>query len=103
MERVSRFQSELIKRTDKLLQRLMESHDPLVSNFERKWFEELARIEKEVVRGDRSLEKRVKRLEHQLEVLKPGLEELRNKEGEESRRRWGKSQMKSLEIKLAQE
>lgn len=101
LERVSSAQSDLLSRTDKLLQKLMDAHDPLLSNFERKWFDELGRIEREVVGGDRSLERRARRLEGQLEEIREGLEGMKRK-GEEGGRLGG-SQMKALESKLAEE
>lgn len=113
LERVSRNQDALLQRTDRVLQKLMDAHQPLLSTYERKWFEELARLEN-VVEGkgsERSLQSRAERLEGQLESLRPALEELKRKEVTgvkeakvvESPGGLGSSQMRSLETKLAEE
>lgn len=51
VERVLDVQGELIGRMDKVLQRLMDRHQPVLSEHERKWFEELGRLEKDVTGG----------------------------------------------------
>ncbi|GAA5936883.1 hypothetical protein JCM3775_002734 [Rhodotorula graminis] len=96
-------QHALLARTDRVLQRLVESHQPQVSAVERKWFDELERLSDQVDGGvsddeDRSwsaavaaaatgggsgaapLALRAQRLEAQMELLRPALEELRRKE-----------------------
>ncbi|TIB92557.1 hypothetical protein E3Q18_02288 [Wallemia mellicola] len=76
VEKVSNEQSELLKRMDNLLQRLMDKHQPTLSTHEKKWFAELGRIRDEVSGTDskgRALQARMSRvgLSHQLELLKP--------------------------------
>lgn len=58
-------QLALLSRTDALLQRLMDAHSPQLSNFEKKWFEELGRLEKEEGR----LRERVERGRGRVEAL----------------------------------
>ncbi|BGP05254.1 hypothetical protein JCM10049v2_001059 [Rhodotorula toruloides] len=104
-------QRMLLARTDRVLQRLVESHQPSISAYERKWFDELERLEGQIV-GDESgsLESRTRRLEAMLEALRPGLEELKRKEagggvqGTPGRRGgMGEAQVKALEARLAEE
>ncbi|GAA5898603.1 hypothetical protein JCM8208_004711 [Rhodotorula glutinis] len=95
-------QHALLARTDRVLQRLVEGHQPQVSAVERKWFDELERLSDQVDGGagddaDDSwsaavaaaagggsgappLALRAQRLEAQMELLRPALEELRRKE-----------------------
>lgn len=47
LARVSGTQRELVSRTDRILQRLMDAHHPSLSVYERKWFEELERMASE--------------------------------------------------------
>ncbi|TIA94721.1 hypothetical protein E3P96_04044 [Wallemia ichthyophaga] len=80
---VSLDQLALLARMDRLLQRLMDRHQPTLSVHETKWFEELARIRDEVggsgggKNGDakgRALQARMSRLNHQLNILRPQVE-----------------------------
>ncbi|GAA6015593.1 hypothetical protein JCM10207_008138 [Rhodosporidiobolus poonsookiae] len=106
-------QRELVERTDRVLQKLMEAHQPEVSAYERKWFDELGRLERQVsgAGGDddgASLEVRARRVEAQFEALRPALEDLRRKEGGPAgtplkRGALGQAQLKQLEGKLADE
>ncbi|BGP29327.1 hypothetical protein JCM10296v2_001066 [Rhodotorula toruloides] len=104
-------QRTLLARTDRVLQRLVESHQPSISAYERKWFDELERLEGQIV-GDESgsLESRTRRLEAMLEALRPGLEELKRKEAGEGAQGtpgrkggMGEAQVKALEARLAEE
>lgn len=106
-------QRQLLARTDRVLQRLVESHQPSISAYERKWFDELERLEGQIVGdGSGSLESRTRRLEAMLEALRPGLEELKRKEagaaagahGTPGRKSgMGEAQVKALEARLAEE
>ncbi|ORY54488.1 hypothetical protein BCR35DRAFT_335787, partial [Leucosporidium creatinivorum] len=58
-------QLTLLARTDRLLQRLMDAHSPQLSNFEKKWFEELGRLERE----EGGLRERVERSRGRVEAL----------------------------------
>ncbi|TKA57183.1 hypothetical protein B0A53_01139 [Rhodotorula sp. CCFEE 5036] len=98
LRRAEEKQRELLARTDRVLQRLVESHQPSISTYERKWFDELERLEEQVVgrrEGDEeddddedeldetraaSLEMRAKHVEAMFAALRPGLEELKRKE-----------------------
>lgn len=70
MERVMDRQKNLMKRTDGILQKLMEKHHPQLSIYEEQWFQELDRISEEVGEykgesGDRSgLSARVEQVSH---------------------------------------
>lgn len=48
LEEALRRQGEIVARTDRVLQRLMDAHQPVLSVYERKWFAELERLAKEV-------------------------------------------------------
>ncbi|KAI5479721.1 nuclear pore complex, nucleoporin 88 family protein [Pseudohyphozyma bogoriensis] len=126
LERVAKNQEALLQRTDRVLQRLMDAHEPLLSTYEKKWFEELGRLEKEVLAGkggDTSLERRAERVVAQLDSLRPALEELKAKQGGGGQAKvgtpksnglksngsldspsvMGETQMKRLETKLAED
>jgi nucleoporin NUP82 len=45
LERAREKQKELLSRLDRVLQRLMDSHQPVLSTYEKQWFEELGRLE----------------------------------------------------------
>ncbi|KAM0750009.1 hypothetical protein T439DRAFT_381540 [Meredithblackwellia eburnea MCA 4105] len=110
MNEVKGRQEELVRRTDRVLQKLMESHQPELSSHEKKWFEELGRVEKEV-KGERGLEGRVKRVEAKQSELEPVLRELKAREGKANgtptlvgeRKGLGAEQKKAVEGKLAEE
>lgn len=92
-------QQALLARTDRVLQRLVEAHQPQVSAVERKWFDELERLREQVEGGEDederqgaggdSLAGRAQRLEAQMELLRPALEELRRKEDARRGGAWG--------------
>lgn len=119
LNRVEEAQVKLLERTDRVLQRLMEGHEPVLSSFERKWFEELGRVEREVLEssggnGGVSLESRAKRIIAQLESLTPALEAIKEKEAikrqagdtsgnQSTPGRLGANQMRTLEVNLAHE
>ncbi|GAA6047947.1 hypothetical protein JCM3770_006438 [Rhodotorula araucariae] len=109
-------QRALLARTDAVLQRLMESHQPQVSAFERKWFDELERVREQVNGaadgGDGGgLALRAQRLQAQLDLLRPGLEDLKRRD--EARRGvggtparpagMGHAQLETVESRLSQE
>ncbi|GJN87826.1 hypothetical protein Rhopal_000781-T1 [Rhodotorula paludigena] len=109
---VEQAQRALLDRTDRVLQRLVESHQPEVSAPERKWFDELRRLEAQIEGapdGDgaaTSLTLRARRLEAQLETLRPALEELRRKgavNGTPQRGALGKAQLDKVENRLSDE
>jgi nucleoporin NUP82 len=117
MNRVEENQLKLLERLDKTLQLLMEKHqgNDRLSSYEKKWFEELKRVEK-LLRGGNGqggLEGKAKRVQAMWQELKPGVEEIVRKKTlllEESSRSvvssgggLGKSQIQGLESKLSQE
>ncbi|GAA5879559.1 hypothetical protein JCM8547_003105 [Rhodosporidiobolus lusitaniae] len=125
LQRVEAKQRALIERTDRVLQRLIEQHQPEVSTYERKWFDELARLEVQVhgspedgeegggTGGKESLETRARRVEAMVEALRPAMEEIKRREkegmgggggrGTPRREGLGGQQVKQLEAKLAEE
>ncbi|GAA5975834.1 hypothetical protein JCM5350_000749 [Sporobolomyces pararoseus] len=114
MKRVEENQFKLLERLDKTLQKLMERHQgsDRLSLYEKKWFEELKRIEKQVGAGGSSaggLENKVKRVEAMWKELKPGVEELSRKKQQQAATPskgpggLGSSQIKGLEERLSQE
>ncbi|GAA5903052.1 hypothetical protein JCM6882_009679 [Rhodosporidiobolus microsporus] len=122
LQRVEANQRRLIERTDRVLQRLMEQHQPEISTYERKWFDELGRLEKQVEGGGAgerqpSLEVRARRVGAMFEELRPALEEMRRREEAKAaaaaqgaapgtptgRGGMGQAQLRLLEGKLADE
>ncbi|GAA5883205.1 hypothetical protein JCM1840_004672, partial [Sporobolomyces johnsonii] len=109
LARVEDTQRALLARTDRVLQRLMDAHQPSLSTYEKKWFDELTRLEREVKGTENgaagsTLEERARRVEAQMEALRPALEEMRHrKEGKERPGELGSGQLQKLEGKLADE
>ena len=114
IRRVKAEQENLLRRSDKILQRLMEAHQPLISTFEKKWFDELGRLEGEIFGGANggSVSMRVERVQGQIEMLRPDLEALMKKEKgldgkavaeRERNKQLGSSQMKKFESLLSDE
>lgn len=91
VQRIAQAQLQLVGRIDKALQRLMDSHQPSVSIYEKRWFEELGRIASEfgITRADggeikldtrsnrKALAAKAELLSHQLSLLRPQLAALR--------------------------
>ncbi|KAJ9476840.1 Nuclear pore complex protein [Pseudozyma hubeiensis] len=121
-ERVSKIaqtQLQLVARIDRALQRLMDSHQPSLSMYEKKWFEELERIASEVgvsrtdggfkvdTRGNRkSLSAKAELLEHQLSLLRPQMSALQSQADagrEEREGMLGGEQLKRVEKMLSGE
>lgn len=124
LERVAQAQEALLGRMDRVLQRLMNAHQPVLSTYETRWFAELERLEKEVVAGggggggEGTVEMRLERAVAQFESLRPALEDLKRKEegkgavngartngvkAAESPATLGATQMHRLEAKLDEE
>jgi len=80
-------QEEILARIDRVLQRLMDSYSKELTEYEVKWFKELARMRKEVsgTSDGRSLKSRALLAQEQLEMLRPAL--MRLQEEEERKRR----------------
>lgn len=91
VQKIAQTQLQLVARIDKALQRLMDSHQPSLSIYEKKWFEELERIAAEVgvtrtdtgeikldTRSNRkALAAKAELLSHQLSLLRPQIAALR--------------------------
>ncbi|GAC95565.1 nuclear pore complex protein [Pseudozyma hubeiensis SY62] len=119
ISQIAQTQLQLVARIDKALQRLMDSHQPSLSMYEKKWFEELERIASEVgvarsggefkvnTRGMRkSLSAKAKLLEHQLSLLRPQMSALQSQAGagrEEREGMLGGEQLKRVEKMLSGE
>ncbi|GAA5894597.1 uncharacterized protein JCM6883_002150 [Sporobolomyces salmoneus] len=111
MNRVETTQVGLLERLDRVLQRLMEKHQgqDKLSTYEKKWFEELGRIEKQVKGGSGGLESKAKRVEAMWEELRPGVEEMVRKKSLTAETTstgpggLGKTQIRGLETKLSEE
>jgi len=80
-------QEDILARTDRLLQCLMDSYSKELTEYEVKWFKELARRREEVsgTSDGRSLKARALLAQEQLEMLKPAL--IRLQEEEERKKR----------------
>ena len=103
-------QEEILVRIDRLLQRLMDSYSKELTEYEVKWFKELARMRKEVsgTSDGRSLNARALLAQEQLEMLKPALvrlqeEEERKKRDPESKHTLGTRQMLDIGKRLGTE
>ncbi|KAN0063116.1 hypothetical protein ACQY0O_004279 [Thecaphora frezii] len=123
-KRVVEKQRELTSRTDKALQRLMDRHQPSLSVYEKRWFDELARIAVEVGGssssskaggGKKGLVARCELLQHHLDLLRPALVQSKNRNASSSaeggvgvgmgaaKRALGSHQLKTLQTLLANE
>lgn len=124
MNRVETNQVALLERLDKALQRLMEKHQgrDKLSAYERKWFDELTRIEKQV-RGSAAggtrggLEGKASRVEAMWQELRPRVETMVEKKREQQQQQrgdaaagtpgrggaLGTTQIRALEGKLSDE
>lgn len=110
MNKVEENQVALLERLDRVLQRLMESHQgqDKLSQYEKKWFDELGRMEKQVKGG---LEPKAKRVEAMWEELRPGVEEMAARKKQQQLQvetplrggGLGRTQIKGLESKLSEE
>ena len=103
-------QEEILVRIDRVLQRLMDSYSKELTEYEVKWFKELARMRKEVsgTSDGRNLKARALLAQEQLEMLKPALmrlqeEEERKKRDPESNHTLGTRQMLDIGKRLGTE
>ena len=103
-------QEEILARIDRVLQRLMDSYSKELTEYEVKWFKELARMRKEVsgTSDGRSLKARALLAQEQMEMLRPALlrlqeEEERKKRDPESNRTLGTRQTLDIGKKLGTE
>ncbi|PWN47778.1 hypothetical protein IE53DRAFT_381867 [Violaceomyces palustris] len=132
LKRVGETQRLLVARTDRTLQRLMDHHQPSLSVYEKRWFDELARIAADVgIRGEggdeeeqiarkKGLTAKADQLAHQLSLLRPSLqalaEECKRRSAEPSssseedggapwhpNQRLGSAQLRKVEAMLANE
>lgn len=117
-ERVAKIaatQLQLVARIDRALQRLMDSHEPSLSMYEKKWFQELERIADEVgiSRTDarafkvdtksnrKSLSAKAELLSHQLSLLRPQMAALHAQDGPQQHGLLGGEQLKKVEKLLS--
>ncbi|GAA93628.1 uncharacterized protein L969DRAFT_91293 [Mixia osmundae IAM 14324] len=77
LSRCAKVQADIMERADRMLQRLMDHHQPMISTYERQWFQELDRLEREIsidgTGSGRSLVDRVAKLETQVAVVRSQL------------------------------
>lgn len=108
IKRLLNTQMTLGKRSDRLLQKLVENHSPEVSIYEARWFKELQRLEEDVGSAPSDegagLSNRVAKLQYQLDVLRPDLERLRReKRSREVPDGMGARQLQVIEALLTRE
>jgi nucleoporin NUP82 len=102
-------QSSLVKKSDWLLQKLVENHSPEVSIYESRWFKELERLEEDVgsktedTKEAHGLHARVMKLQYQLELLRPDLINMKHKSAKDTSELMGAKQLQSVESLLAKE
>lgn len=102
-------QSAMVKKSDWLLQKLVENHSPEVSIYEAKWFKELERLEEEVGKSTQTeqsdgLKDRVAKLQYQLDLLRPDLHNLKQQNSaRETSELMGAKQLQNIESILAKE
>ncbi|CDR99741.1 uncharacterized protein SPSC_02573 [Sporisorium scitamineum] len=113
VQKIAATQVQLVARIDKALQRLMDSHQPSLSMYEKKWFEELERIAVEVgvtrdngeFKVDKSNRKaltaKAELLAHQLSLLRPQMVALREERPQQGL--LGGEQLKKVEKLLSSE
>jgi nucleoporin NUP82 len=115
-ERVARLASTqvaLVSRIDRALQRLMDSHQPSISVYERRWFDELERIAADVgisrtssgelkpdTHARKGIAAKTDRLAHQLALLRPQMDVLAGPPANE-RALLGADQLRKVENLLA--
>jgi hypothetical protein len=97
LDRATEAQRSLLQRLDRLLQRLMDAHRPGVSDAERAWFAELARMRSEVERG---LGRRVERARETLERTRPRAEAVRAGTPALEEGKMGARQVRAVEAQL---
>ncbi|KIK96958.1 hypothetical protein PAXRUDRAFT_137283 [Paxillus rubicundulus Ve08.2h10] len=103
VERVKGRHRELMGRADRILQALMMSASPELSECEAKWFEELGRMKTEIIGAGRydegSLKARTVLLKREYERIIPSLKDVVAKE--EQRRKWLLDNSRSLGVSQA--
>lgn len=116
VQRIAATQLQLVARIDRALQKLMDSHQPSLSMYEKKWFEELERIAVEVgvsrseggeykvdTRANRkALSAKAELLAHQLSLLRPQMAAMRE-ERPQQHGLLGGEQLKKVEKLLSSE
>jgi len=104
LDSVEDTQKTLLRRADRILQMLMDGHEPALSTFETQWFEELDRFKGEIgeTGSGKGLHDRIARVHNQLNMLRKhanGLE--RETHADRESKRMGRSQVSRLEAMLA--
>ncbi|PWN35586.1 uncharacterized protein FA14DRAFT_44270 [Meira miltonrushii] len=122
MQRILERQTSLERKSDRLLQKLMESHSPGLSVYEQRWLSEMTKMKKELGEkiktsskdadddddeGSTDLSAHIQALRHKLDTLKPDLEHssasLRHQFELASSRSFGVNQLQEIEVKIARE
>lgn len=123
MQRILERQTSLERKSDRLLQKLMESHTPELSVYEQRWLSEMTKMKKELGEkvkksskdvedddddeGSMDLSAHIQALRHKLDTLKPDLEHssasLRHQFELASSKSFGVNQLQEIEVKIARE
>lgn len=124
MQRILERQTSLERKSDRLLQKLMESHSPDLSVYEQRWLSEMTNMKKELGEkitknsetrrnvedddeGVMNLSAHIQALGHKLETLKPDLEKssasLRQQFELASSKSFGVNQLQEIEARIARE
>ncbi|OLL25409.1 Nucleoporin nup82 [Neolecta irregularis DAH-3] len=77
VEKAVSIQKDLQNRADILLQKLMNNHSPILSDHEKKWFDELKRISIRI-EGSRGFDQRLQTVRKDWQRLKPAIEEAKS-------------------------
>lgn len=106
MSQAEMAQKKLLERWDRILQRLMDAHEPVLSAYEQDWIKELDEMQSSV--AGRQARSQISRLEHvrgQLDTLQARSSEWNGESQEQNRQRteldrMGKSQLARFQVML---
>jgi len=100
-------QKTLLSRADRILQKLMDDHEPVLSTFETEWFSELNKLKVDVGKesSGKGLQARVDRIQAQLDILGNQVRELDQQPEANDKKRslMGRNQIARLEAILSEE
>lgn len=98
-------QQSLLARADRVLQRLMDGHEPVLSTYETDWFADLDRLQADMgsSQSGKGLQDRVSRLKRQVELLGDGAGQEQGKITDGDARKIGRAQVSMIEGMLSTE